>query len=117
MFSLRSTDYADLHRLKKSRLRESAKICEPIILEQQPQNRAQVFAPELKMRCRPLAKTKMRSKTRHPDLVHGKFWNWDRSALWQEFVPGPRVKPPRKHRATRARALPSRQRSAAPAAN
>jgi hypothetical protein len=41
------------------------------ISAQQPQNRAQVFALELKMRCRPLAKTKMRSKNRHPDLVHG----------------------------------------------
>src|SRR5436309_7628654 len=117
MFSLASTDYADLHRLKKRRVRESAKICGPTIWEQQSQNRAQVFAPEWKIRCRSPAQTRMRSRNRHRGLVRVEFLNLRQLVLWRGCSPSPRAKLPSKNRATRAHSFLPRQKFAARAAN
>src|SRR6266404_3787514 len=117
MYSLGSTDYADLHRLKKPRLRQSAKICGPIIWEQPLRNPAQAFAPKLKMRCRSLAQTRMRSRNRHRGSLRVRFSNPQRLMLYQGSLPIPQAKLPSKDRPTRGHSELSRQKFAVPAAN
>src|SRR5204862_7835992 len=87
------------------------------ILARPPQNRAPVFALQLRMRCRPRVRTRTRLRNHRQDSLRGEFSNPQQWASWRGYLLSAQAKRRSKRRGRRGRSSVFQQKFSAPAVN
>src|SRR5262249_5126157 len=87
------------------------------ISERSPQNRAPAFVLILRMRCRPLARTRTRSRIHRRDSLRGEFLNSQGGTWWRGCLLIRQAKHSNKRRETPDHLSLFRQKFGAPAVN